>query len=149
MDKIVKPLEELYKKHRNGENVSEHTKSAQKITKEWQETVKIANVIKPEVQICSNANEKIDVVDFDRKIAYELKVSGKNVEHEFYKDIFKVLTFNNNNSGKELSTFVFISEEEGINKLERSSLYNETIKYFDEGKLSLNIKLEGIKVKTE
>jgi hypothetical protein len=105
-------------------------------------------IINAEVPICNNAKEKIDIVDFSTQTAYELKVSGKNVEHEFYKDIFKVITFNNNKPKKRLSTFVFISEEEGIKKLKRSSLYNETIRYFDEEKgLNLNIKVEDIKVK--
>lgn len=151
MDKITEPLKNLYQKYRSSDaSVSEHTKSAQSITKEWQKAVVIKDIIEAEVEICENAKEKIDIIDFSTQTAYELKVSGKNVEHEFYKDIFKIIAFNNNKPKKKLSTFVFISEEEGIEKLKRSSLYNETIRYFDEGKgLNLNIKVEDIKVKTK
>lgn len=150
MDKITEPLKNLYQKYRSSDaSVSEHTKSAQSITKEWQKAVVIKDIIEAEVPIIKNAKEKIDVVDFDREIAYELKVSGKNVEHEFYKDIFKVVTFNNNNSGRKLSTFIFISEEEGIKKLKLSTLYRETEKYFKKKSHLLNIELVEIKVKTK
>jgi len=146
MDEIVKPLEKLYKIYRKGKNVSEYTKSAQSITREWQKKFVKEVKIEAEVPICRNAKEKIDVVDFRTKTAYELKVSGKNVEHEFYKDIFKIITFNNNNPEKKLTTFVFISEKKGIDKLECSSLYKETKKYFEYNNYTLNIRLEAINI---
>jgi hypothetical protein len=146
MDRIIKPLVGLYRKHRKeNADVSEHTKSAQSITKEWQEKVCKKEKIEAEVSICEKSKEKIDVVDFERGIAFELKVSGNNLEHEFYKDIFKVLTFNMNYEAKKLKTFIFASEIAGIKKLEDSSLFKETLKYFQTVTTdNLNIELVGI-----
>lgn len=65
-------------------------KQATAVTKVWQNSTVSAEV-ECEVPIEDNLNEKIDVIDFSTATAYEMKVSGKNPQHEFYKDIFKVL----------------------------------------------------------
>lgn len=140
-DKIIEPLDALYEKYRYAKKnvlVSDHTKSAQVICTTWQEEIKGEN-IGIEVPICTDAKERIDVIDFVNKTAYELKVSGKNVEHEFYKDIFKVLSYNLNNPDKAVETFVFISEEKGIKILEKATLYKETVKLSE-----LKIEVVGI-----
>ena len=115
---IIEALKSIHRKYRleNGD-VSAHTKSAQKITKEWQTTVCGGSVVS-EVSVSPENNEKVDVVDLHQKVAYELKVSGKNSHHEFYKDISKVLTYNEyqSNEGK-IVKLVFISEQSGINSL--------------------------------
>ncbi len=59
------------------------------------------------------------MVDFQDKVAFELKVSGANPGHEFYKDLFKVLVFNQNHKVTKLNTLVFITEGEGVEKLEK------------------------------
>ena len=59
------------------------------------------------------------MVDFRDLVAYELKVSGENPSHEFYKDLFKVLVFNQNHNVIKLQRLVFITEGKGINKLEK------------------------------
>lgn len=126
--KILQPLPKLYKKYRKtSSDESEQTISAQNLTKEWQKEVVVENSIKAEVEIKSGSNEKIDVIDFDNQTAYELKVSGNNVHHEFYKDIFKVLAFKQNFPKKEINEFVFISEKSGIETLKNSTLYEETL----------------------
>ena len=57
-------------------------------------------------------------MDFSTYTAYELKVSGKNTHHEFYKDLIKVLTFNEyQNTNEKISKLVFISEDIGIKSL--------------------------------
>jgi hypothetical protein len=63
-------------------------------------------------------NERIDIVDFDNNVAYELKVSGKNTHHEFYKDLIKILTYNEYQKVEsKISKLVFISESQGIKSL--------------------------------
>ncbi|MBW6482745.1 MAG: hypothetical protein K0B10_06765 [Vicingaceae bacterium] len=110
--------------------VSEHTKSAQTITKTWQDevkennefknknTIKIEAKVKGENNTNKDNNEKIDLVDLKEKTAYELKVSGKNCHHEFYKDLIKVITYNiYQKENQKLEKLIFISESFGIEKL--------------------------------
>ncbi|QDU47945.1 hypothetical protein [Gimesia panareensis] len=116
---IIEALREIHAKHRlNDGDVSAHTKSAQRITKEWQNAV-CSSQLRPEVRVSHSNNEKIDIVDLSNLIAYELKVSGKNTHHEFYKDLIKVLTYNEYaDPGKKLKRLVFVSELSGINSLQ-------------------------------
>lgn len=116
--KIIDALKGVHKKHRLVEgSVSSHTKSAQKITKDWQLQV-VSETVLSEVKVSPENSEKIDVVDLVSQTAYELKVSGKNTHHEFYKDVFKILTYNEYKKEKILR-LVFISERDGIKSLER------------------------------
>lgn len=120
-NKIINQLKTIHKKYRlSNATTSEHTKSAQKITKKWQKLMqtKVKGTIKSEVSINKKSYEKIDIVDFKNCIAYELKVSGKNVQHEIYKDIFKIIRFNDYLKNKKITKLIFISEEKGIKKLE-------------------------------
>ena len=98
-------------------DVSESTKQATHVTKAWQKRV-ASKEVECEVPIKENLNEKIDVIDFSSATAYEMKVSGKNAGHEFYKDIFKVLIYNQNHD-KKLKRLVFITEKEAIEKLNK------------------------------
>src|SRR3990172_5036325 len=91
---------------------SESTKQATQVTKAWQKRV-ASKEVECEVPIKGNLNEKVDVIDFSAATAYEMKVSGKNEGHEFYKDIFKVLIYNQNHD-KKLKRLVFITEKEAI-----------------------------------
>ena len=116
--KIIDELRKIHKKNRlksKDITVSEDTKSAQKITKEWQEKVCTEELI-AEVSVSDENKERIDIVDIKNNIAYELKVSGNNSHHEFYKDLIKVLTYNLNYKDK-LEKFVFISEVKGIKSI--------------------------------
>ena len=108
---IIEALRVIHAKHRlTNVCVSKHTKSAQIITKEWQQCVCTEN-IKAEVKVSPLGNEKIDIVDFSKNEAYELKVSGKNTHHEFYKDLVKVLTYNEYvGLDNKLHKLIFISE---------------------------------------
>ena len=92
-------------------------KQAFAVTVAWQNSVVSRNV-QCEVPIQENLNEKIDVVDFSTDTAYEMKASGKNAGHEFYKDIFKVIVYNRNHDRK-LKRLVFITERKGISRLDR------------------------------
>ena len=115
---IIESLRTIHKKHRLQDgDVSSHTKSAQLITSEWQQAV-CKNKIEPEVRVSPENNERIDIVDYGENIAYELKVSGKNTHHEFYKDLIKVLTYNEyQETQNKITKLVFISESEGIKSL--------------------------------
>ena len=128
---ILDALRKAHKKYRINkiDTVSKHTKSAQAITKKWQgeviennefkgkNTIKIEAKVKGENNTNKDNNEKIDLVDLEENKAYELKVSGKNCHHEFYKDLIKVITYNLYHKGNELKKLIFISEDFGIEKL--------------------------------
>ena len=100
---------------------SRATKEAENITKLWQD--KLTRIdsdrFKKEVKIGKDLKEKIDLVDFQEMTAYDLKVSEKNLGHEFYKDLFKVLAYNQNRVFK-LEKLVFIAGPSGIDELEKS-----------------------------
>lgn len=115
---IIKKLRHIHNQHRlNTGDVSAHTKSAQKITKEWQMAICSENILS-EVRVSPENHEKIDIIDTVKCIAYELKVSGKNPHHEFYKDLVKVLTYNEYHSHKnKIKKLVFITESTGIASL--------------------------------
>lgn len=99
-------------------NVSRTTKNAIKITQNWQESCKKLDEIKSEVSIGDGLNEAIDIVDTKESIAYEMKVSGNNAHHELYKDIFKVLVYNENNT--PLKKLVFLTEEVEVGRLRKN-----------------------------
>jgi len=140
---IVETLRKIHLQHRLQEgDVSAHTKSAQVITREWQAAVCNDGVV-GEVRVSRANNERIDVVDLQTKTAYELKVSGKNTHHEFYKDLIKVLTYNEYRVEEEkLKKLVFISEETGIRAL-RGRLDKMFLKMI-ESKHMLSIDLVAI-----
>ena len=121
--KITQAAIDVHKKYRDRtkKDVSTQTKSAIQITREWQEIICDGKIIKQEVSVSPEGNEKIDVVDLESMVAYEMKVSGKNAHHEFYKDIVKVLTYNLHREQKSdhIKKMVFLSEEYGIISLEK------------------------------
>ena len=135
---IVETLRGIHAKHRlNEADVSAHTRSAQKITKAWQQSVCDENV-QAEVSVSPGGNEKIDIVDLRNREAYELKVSGKNTHHEFYKDLVKVLTYNEyTEPEKRLKKLIFISETKGIKSLQSR---------LDEKLLAMLYKTHGLTV---
>ena len=47
-----------------------------------------------------------------------MKVSGKNPNHEFFKDICKVLTYNSRSS-RRLKKLIFLTESRGAKKLQQ------------------------------
>lgn len=61
--------------------------------------------------------KKIDLVDLQDAVAYELKVSKNNTHFEFYRDIFKVAVHNQRNTRWKIKKLVFISPKEGADKL--------------------------------
>lgn len=93
-------------------DVSENTKNAQAIAKSWRRAVHDLDPerFRIEAMVAPELDQKIDVVDVETGCAYEFKVSGKNAWAEFYKDIVKVIIWNERQNSK-LSCLVFITEE--------------------------------------
>jgi hypothetical protein len=93
-------------------SVSEYTRNAQAIAKSWRKAV---HDLDPdrfliEALVAPEFDQKIDVLDQETKCAYEFKVSGKNAQSEFYKDIVKVIIWNEKRARK-IKRLVFITEE--------------------------------------
>jgi hypothetical protein len=97
---------------RDSPDVSENTKNAQKIAKAWRVAVHDLNPDRFQIEalVAPELDQKLDVIDQETLLAYEFKVSGKNAWAEFYKDIVKVLMWNQRRS-KKLRGLVFITEE--------------------------------------
>jgi hypothetical protein len=91
--------------------VSEHTKNAQAIAKAWRAAVHELDPDRYQIEamVAPELDQRIDVVDPMTGSAYEFKVSGKNAWAEFYKDIVKVLLWNERRKQK-LGRLVFITE---------------------------------------
>jgi hypothetical protein len=93
--------------------VSAATRAAQSVTVAWQNAVR-SSTVHTEVPIRPGGNDAIDVVELP--IAYELKVSGNNPQHEFYKDIFKVVAYNEAHIEK-IQELVFMTDSAGAARL--------------------------------
>ncbi|HEV2340608.1 MAG TPA: hypothetical protein VGS15_02270 [Candidatus Acidoferrales bacterium] len=94
------------------QDVSENTKNAQAIAKAWRRAVHELDPdrFQIEAMVAPDLDQRIDVVDVETDCAYEFKVSGKNAWAEFYKDIAKIIIWNQKRK-KKLSKLVFITEE--------------------------------------
>ena len=122
---IIQAAREAHKNHWvETSDESTGDKQASTVTRVWQKAI-LSDTIQAEVLVADHLNEKIDVVDFSTATAYEMKVSGKNPHHEFYKDIFKVFVYNQHKT-PALKKLVFITEKDGAMKLKRG-LAKETI----------------------
>jgi hypothetical protein len=103
-------------------------KQANFVVSAWQKEVlsKDSSSYEKEVPIFERARVRIDLVDQVNGIGYELKASGKNPHHEFFKDIFKIITYNHQHI-KKIQKFVFISEKQGIETLKQNDLAKAVI----------------------
>lgn len=115
-DKVLETINEVYKVLYSREKIltrAEGNFKTTQITKEWQERLISLNGdrYKKEYPVdgTRKAKQLIDLVDLEEGIAYELKVSGNNVHHEFYKDVFKILLANSNKL--TFKKFVFITSK--------------------------------------
>ena len=117
-------------------------KLAASITADWQENVlsKHPGRYSAEQRIADHLGERIDLVNLENGVAYELKVSPNNDHFEFYRDIFKVLIARDNLI-PQLSSFCFICPEKAALR------YNRGLRkaVLDQGdKLGLKIFVEAI-----
>src|SRR5208282_648005 len=112
-DPVVKAAQLAFSlRLKDSSDVSENTKNAQAIAKAWRGAVHELDPdrFQIEAMVSPTLDQKIDVVDTQSARAYEFKVSGKNASAEFYKDIVKVIIWNQKRKNK-LSSLVFITEE--------------------------------------
>jgi len=112
-DPVVKAAQGAFRTRlKSSSDVSKNTKNAQAIAKAWRRAVYELDPdrFQLEAMVAPELDQKIDVVDSETACAYEFKVSGKNACAEFYKDIVKVIIWNQKRK-KRLSSLVFITEE--------------------------------------
>src|SRR5260370_19503029 len=122
-------------------DVSENTKNAQAIAKIWRRAVYELDPdrFQLEAMVAPELDQKIDVLDCERWCAYEFKVSGKNAPAELYKDIVKVIIWNQKRKQK-LSSLVFITDERHGRPFLDAPMPRAYIEYLEK---------EGLKVSVE
>jgi len=81
---------------KDSSDVSENTKNAQAIAKAWRGAVHTLDRDRFQIEalVTPKLDQKLDIVDTETACAYEFKVSGKNAWAEFYRDIVKVIIWN-------------------------------------------------------
>jgi hypothetical protein len=126
---------------RNSSDVSENTKNAQAIAKAWRGAVHKLDPdrFQIEAMVTPELDQKIDIVDSETACAYEFKVSGKNAWAEFYKDVVKVLIWNEHRK-KKLSCLTFITEEKHGKPFLDAPMPRAYIKYLAEHGLKVSIQ---------
>ncbi|MPN48616.1 hypothetical protein SDC9_196226 [bioreactor metagenome] len=92
-------------------------KNSIKVHKAWQKECLSLPSFECEKKV-AKISQKFDVFDSISSTVYELKTSGNNSDHEFYKDLFKVLV-HNKNSEQKIKRFIFLTEQKGIKALRR------------------------------
>lgn len=94
-------------------------RQAAEVTRAWQESVidELGGHFQAE-RCVADRTERIDLVDSRAGIAYELKVSGNNPHHEFYRDVFKVWMHNQSGS-QPIRRLAFITEQQAAERLGR------------------------------
>ena len=127
-----------------GFNVSEQTKKSQVTCKQWQVLVldEFGQRFTKEKPIGGiGTGQKIDLVDENDRVAYELKASKNNVHMEIYRDVFKILVFNQRNPTNRIRTLVFIAPKLGIENLGKE--FPNDVQAIVK-RLKLDLILEGI-----
>jgi hypothetical protein len=122
-------------------DVSENTKNAQVIAKAWRKAVYDLNPDRFQIEaiVSPELDQRIDVIDLDTSCAYEFKVSGKNAPAEFYKDIVKVIMWNERKKRK-LTCLVFITEEKWGRRLLDGPMPRAYIAYLAKNGLDVNVE---------
>ena len=126
---------------KDSNDVSENTKNAQAVAKAWRGAVHELDPdrFQIEAMVAPELDQKIDIVDPEAACAYEFKVSGKNASAEFYKDIVKVIIWNQRRK-KKLSSLVFITEEKHGRPFLDAPMPRAYIKYLAQTGLKVSIE---------
>ena len=129
---------------KDSNDVSENTKNAQAIAKAWRGAVHKLDPdrFQIEAMVAPELDQKIDIVDPETACAYEFKVSGKNAWAEFYKDVVKVIIWNEKRTRK-LSGLVFITEERYGRPFLDAPMPRAYISYL--AKQGLNVRIEYVR----
>ena len=119
-EKLLKFISEIrqqgYDEIKGLNQVSEKTKIAANIVNKIRIEFQEKYSLEFEVRI-KKSNFKIDFIledEFYGKTAYEIKFSGNNISHEYYKDLVKILIYNKNHQSQPITRFVFISESKKL-----------------------------------
>jgi hypothetical protein len=125
---------------REGSNVSDHTKNAQAIAKAWRAAVHELNPDRFQIEalVAPDLDQRLDVLDNETRTAYEFKVSGKNATGEFYKDVVKVIVWNQRHK-KAIQRLVFVTEEEWGRKYLDMPMPREYVKYLKSHGLEVEV----------
>jgi hypothetical protein len=123
---------------------SDYTKNAQAIAKSWRKAVHDLNPDRflIEALVAPEFDQKIDVLDQETSCAYEFKVSGKNAQSEFYKDVVKAVVWNEKRKNK-IMRLVFITEEKFGKPFLDAPMPRAYIKYL--ANLGLNVSVAYIR----
>ena len=124
----------------NGKDVGLQTKSSSRITKVWQERLSLIDAKRfiPEYKV---GGYKIDLVDMQEGVAYELKVSPKNPHHEFSRDVFKIVYANS--LDRKFDRVVFCCPAVSVVKLGALAVFVKSLSK----QLNLNIDIFQIQPK--
>jgi len=125
---------------REGSDVSVHTKNAHAVAKAWRTAVHDLNPDRYQIEslVAPDLDQRIDVIDLETSTAYEFKVSGKNATGEFYKDVVKVIVWNQRRK-KTIARLVFITEQDWGRKHLDTSMPREYMKYLGTHGLAVSV----------
>lgn len=118
---VIKLCREAHSKHwRMSGDAGTGDKLAAAVTADWQNAVlsKYPGRFSAEHPVADHLNERIDLVDLEAGVAYELKVSPNNDHFEFYRDIFKVLIARYN-STPQIRSFCFVCPAQAANRYKK------------------------------
>jgi hypothetical protein len=126
---------------KDSSDVSQNTKNAQSIAKAWRGAVHTLDPDRFQIEalVTPELDQKIDILDMETACAYEFKVSGKNACAEFYKDIVKVIIWNEKRK-KKISCLVFITEEKHGRPFLDAPMPRAYIKYLAEHGLKVSVE---------
>jgi hypothetical protein len=92
-----------------------------------------------EALVTPELDQTLDILDTETACAYEFKVSGKNAWAEFYKDIVKVIIWNEKRK-KKISHLVFITEGQHGQPFLDAPMPRAYIKYLAEHGLKVSVE---------
>ena len=140
---VLAAVRAAHRQWSKGKSVSGQTRLSVKINNDWQaRAVAIDKSIRAEVELPGVHRQRIDLVDTSAHVAYELKVSQNNVHMEFYRDIFKVLVYNQlSDSKSRIKTLYFLAPTAGIQAM--GPMQNEAMRIAKKIG-SLNVKCLGV-----
>lgn len=139
-DAVVLAAQAAFAARLHDGNVSDHTKNAQAIAKAWRTAVHDLNPDRYQIEslVAPELDQRLDVLDLETSTAYEFKVSGKNATGEFYKDVVKVIVWNQRKK-KTIARLVFITEEEWGRRYLDTPMPREYMKYLSGHGLSVSV----------
>lgn len=139
---ILRCAQDVFNKRlRGSSSVSDNTKNATEIAKAWRTKCWELNPNRFDIEVAVHPelNQRVDVLDKEEMCAYEFKVSGKNAASEFYKDIVKIILWNERR-GNKINKLVFITEEEWGRKYLDTAMPHAFIKYLGNNGLAVDIE---------